>query len=145
MSVQRHVRGALLLIASLLAAPLHASCGCEAADRPCVEETLATVPITAPAAVHVEPVGMDFSLQECWDCGSPNDFLPAFVIALLLLPPLIALKRLAGAEALIVLRLDLLSRPRTPAAAPAVLEPAKEIVLSRRPVVNASRLHRVFA
>lgn len=148
MSAQRHVRGALVLIASLLAAPLHASCGCEAADdRPCVQETLATVPMTAqaPAIVLPDSAGLELSLQECWDCGGPNDFLPAFVIALLLLPPLIALKRLAGSEQLIVLRLDLLSCPRTPAAAPAVLESAEEIVLSRRPLVNASRLHRVFA
>lgn len=145
MLARHHLRGALILIASLLAAPLHASCGCEAADdRPCVQETLATVPMTVqvpaqvPHMVLMEPAGMELSLIACWGCGGTNDFLPAFVIALLLLPPLIALRRLAGP--LIVLRLDLLSLPRT-----AVAESAAEFVPSTRPDVRVSRLHRVFA
>jgi hypothetical protein len=94
---------------AVIAVPAHAECGCEVALRPCVERTLATVPVVmqAPAAATNELVhAMDFSVQHCWGCSREGDFTGALFVALVLFTMIQLWKRFRGSNTLSVARLD---------------------------------------
>lgn len=90
----------LLLTLSIAAAPAEASCGCGAGDRPCAQESLATVP--APLA------DSEFTFSLCNHCGSDTpSVLGALLYGIVLLPFVLGFKRLLlGRDELVLLRLS---------------------------------------
>ena len=109
----RVLPGVLLLgIFTIVPAPaVLASCGCEKAQRPCVQDEFATLPVTLRATNSVtvpRSEAMELSLQHCWGCSGPADVLPALMIGLLLTLATRTWRRVKGSDPLIVARLDLL-------------------------------------
>ena len=89
-----------------------ASCGCEKAQRPCVQDEFATLPVTLRATNSMtvpRSEAMELNLQHCWGCSGPADVLPALLIGLLLTAGIRAWRRVKGSDRLIVARLDLLA------------------------------------
>ena len=88
------------------AAAESADCGCGAAEQPCTQETLTTVPMPDTVRAPVSEA-MEFTIASCWGCGSSTmDFLPVFLVASILFLPMAAVQRVVcGPDHLIVLRL----------------------------------------
>ena len=92
-------------------------CGCEgaAAASPCTQQAFetASVPFEAPAMAPTSLSDADFNLVACWDCGGlPEAVGPAIILAIFLLPIVIAVNRRVTGKILIP-RLDLLSNLKT--------------------------------
>ena len=84
---------ALAAAISMSTLPASADCGCGDANRPCVEETLATKAV--PVAPPVTEQTATFSLMHCWDCGGLDS-----QVGLLFLLPLIGFSLIAVTEVL---------------------------------------------
>jgi len=82
---------------------MSSDCGCNSsASSPCVEETLATVPVADQA--WATSSSMSFTMTSVEQEGVVD--FPTLLFALMIFAFLMALKRCFGAEPLIVLRLD---------------------------------------
>ena len=101
-----------LVVLALPVLPLNAEpCGCAAprAPAPCQAETLETVTAPHASVFFYEQQHASLELSHCWDCGG-TDLLGGFVTALLLLPFIVAVRRVLARRArLLIPRFDLLS------------------------------------